>query len=79
MTPKTITTQAGLLEAAKVFAAKHPGRGFNVTTREWFNPDYEIRALSSVARALVKKGKLRSKMLDNSANRRALVYHLVES
>lgn len=65
---------------AQEFAVNYPGRGFQITTREWFNDAFEIRANPSIAKALVKKGKLRLvSNVGNSAGYVRPVYYLTEN
>lgn len=72
-----ITTQSELVTAARAFAAKYPGRGFQITTREWYNDAFEIRANPAVAKALVKKGVLRlAASVSNSARYSRPTYYL---
>lgn len=71
--------QKRLYEQAVEFERLYPERGFHVTQREWYNEQFEIRAAGSVAKALVKQGKLRvSVNAPNGIGAEKSVYHAVK-
>lgn len=73
-----IRNQIDLLHAAREFERRYPGRFFNVTSREWYNDAWEIRAWGSVAKKLVERGQLECAQSENSAgNSKVKSYRIV--